>query len=451
MKRRHIPIFAVAVLASLLFHGALWETTHELPVRAANIVTATPAKSAYPSFTFTLNPDNAPLPAEALPVPQDSAPSDPKQPTVKVPPPPPPEVSRADVQKYPDEIGRQDGKGIGTHEAEGPKPVQGRVADNDQPNLNRTQPGAVRTPQPGESTQLPGEGGTGGQAGGPPAPQAVAALPPMPQAVQPIEHAEKGDFRPGPVNVKIPTHAEGIESDAAKINEQAKQRGPLAPEKPGVEVASAMKPGASFEPPKANNPQLRELPEQSAGVLIAPPPPPLGSAATSPPPAPPPLRAPPPTIVQEMSIATPAIPMPTPPTPKPDTATGDSGQPGTPAASADPAQQSDSESDAFSKIDGVIRQDGRLEVQFGRQVKTVRPRLPISAMIDAALGARSVTLKVSIGRDGNVTTVGVAKTSGSHEVDQASLLAMYDWWFEPAKDKKGQPVTDVVYFTLNFR
>jgi TonB family protein len=450
MNRRHVPIFAIALLVSLMFHGVLWETTHELPVRPAKIALEPSANRGGPSFTFTLNPGNAAVSNDPLDVPPEATPPAPNQPAVQVSP-PPPEPPKLDVQKYPDAIGRQDGKGIGTHDAEGPKPVQGRVADNDQPNLNRTPPGAVRTPQPGESRELPGQGGTGGQAGGPPAPQAVAAPPPMPPPVQPVEHAEKGELRPGPIDVKVPTHAQGVESDATKINEQVKQRGPLAPERPGAAVASALKPGQWYGPPRVDSPQLPELPQQDDGVLVAPPPPPVGSPAASPPPAPPPLRAPPPTISQDISPATPAAVVAVPPTQKPQTEQGDGGQPGTPAASADPAQQSDSESDAFSKIDGVIRQDGRLEVQFGRQVKTVRPRLPISAMIDAALGARSVTLKVSIGRDGNVTAVGVSKGSGSREVDQASLLAMYDWWFEPVKDKKGQPVPDMVYFTLNFR
>ena len=89
--------------------------------------------------------------------------------------------------------------------------------------------------------------------------------------------------------------------------------------------------------------------------------------------------------------------------------------------------------------------------QFGREVKTVRPRIPIVGMIDAISGARRVTLKVRIGPDGKVQTVHVFKSSGSNEIDQPCLIAMYDWWFEPLKDKRGVPVPDTILFTLNFR
>jgi TonB family protein len=90
-------------------------------------------------------------------------------------------------------------------------------------------------------------------------------------------------------------------------------------------------------------------------------------------------------------------------------------------------------------------------VQFGRQVKTVRPKIPVSGMVDASLGARSVTLKVNVGVEGNVTAASIVKSSGSNDLDQPTLVAMYDWWFEPLKDKKGRPVPDVVFFTITFR
>jgi TonB family protein len=72
-------------------------------------------------------------------------------------------------------------------------------------------------------------------------------------------------------------------------------------------------------------------------------------------------------------------------------------------------------------------------------------------MIDAALGARSVTLKVHISDQGNVTAASIVKTSGSNDLDQPTLVAIYDWWFEPLKDKNGRPVPDVIYFTITFR
>jgi protein TonB len=452
MKVRHVPIFAVAVLVSLVLHGVMWQTSRVVPVHPAAIEIKPPAKRGFSSFTVTLNPPG-PNPQGSL-APPDSSQSqkpDPADKTPALPPPPIKPLEKPDVEKYPDEIGRAEGKGIGSHEAEGAKPLQARVAESDQPWLSRDPRGPAWPVKPSPSLDNPGDGGTGGAAGGPPAPQVVAAPPPLPKEIKPIEHAEKGDFRPGPIDVKIPTHAEGIDSNAQKILEQAKAIGPLTPERPGV---ADVRPTAKPQEGVAKSDRLR-IPdlrlEEKGELALAPPPPPRAVLAMSPPPAPLVLRAPPPVIGAETPSVTPAAESVVAPQPNPNQATGSGGRPGTPSPAADPAQESDSEVDAFSKIEGMVRQDGRLEVQFGRQVKTVRPRLPISAMIDAALGARSVTLRVSIGKAGNVTAVSVAKSSGSNEVDQSSLIAMYDWWFEPAKDKKGRPVTDVIYFTLNFR
>ena len=52
---------------------------------------------------------------------------------------------------------------------------------------------------------------------------------------------------------------------------------------------------------------------------------------------------------------------------------------------------------------------------------------------------------------GKVTAVDVFKSSGSNEIDQPCLIAMYDWWFEPLRDKAGRPVPDTILFTINFR
>ncbi len=72
-------------------------------------------------------------------------------------------------------------------------------------------------------------------------------------------------------------------------------------------------------------------------------------------------------------------------------------------------------------------------------------------MIDAYSGARAVTLRVRIEPDGKVGSVNVFKSSGSNEIDQPCLVAMYEWWFEPLKDKRGVAVADTILFTLNFR
>ncbi|HEX8914512.1 MAG TPA: TonB family protein, partial [Humisphaera sp.] len=130
---------------------------------------------------------------------------------------------------------------------------------------------------------------------------------------------------------------------------------------------------------------------------------------------------------------------------------GDGGRPGVPVPPAGKAQESDSEVDAFNQIESVLRRDGSMEVRPGRKVKTRRPVLLIPGQIDAALGARSVTMKVRINPDGTVANVTVSKTSGSTEVDQPCLVSMYDWWFEPRLDTAGKPVPDTIFFTINFR
>jgi TonB family protein len=119
---------------------------------------------------------------------------------------------------------------------------------------------------------------------------------------------------------------------------------------------------------------------------------------------------------------------------------------------ADPAPQSDSESDAFSVLGSAQFRGGRVTVQSGRRVKTRRPKVGLSGMV--ALAQRTtaqVVLQVSVDASGNVTNVDVARSSGSNDIDQPCRVAMYDWWFEPRKDTAGRAVPDVFQFTISFR
>jgi TonB family protein len=67
------------------------------------------------------------------------------------------------------------------------------------------------------------------------------------------------------------------------------------------------------------------------------------------------------------------------------------------------------------------------------------------------MGKASVTLKVNIDAAGKVTKARVHKSSGSNEIDQPCVVAMYEWWFEPLRDKAGNAVPDAVLFTITFR
>jgi TonB family protein len=133
--------------------------------------------------------------------------------------------------------------------------------------------------------------------------------------------------------------------------------------------------------------------------------------------------------------------------------TGDGRSPGLPQRSADPLPQSESDSDPFSRISGSVTiRDGRLDVRLGRKVRTTRPQLLLAGQVDIiALSNPTVVLEVHIAAAGTVTDVRVAHSSGSNQVDEPTRLAVYNWWFEPAHNKSGQPIPDVIFFTIQYR
>lgn len=154
----------------------------------------------------------------------------------------------------------------------------------------------------------------------------------------------------------------------------------------------------------------------------------------------------------EIAAATPPQqPSPQPDDNQPDAVTDTPAIPATPPA-ADPAPQSDSESDPFSKIGSVEFRPGKVDVRFGRKVKTTRPHLTLAGQYDlAAQAAPRVMLKVKTDETGKVIDVAVIQSSGSNEIDAPCQRAVYDWWFEPPKDASGKPVPDVILFTIDFR
>ena len=66
-------------------------------------------------------------------------------------------------------------------------------------------------------------------------------------------------------------------------------------------------------------------------------------------------------------------------------------------------------------------------------------------------GFRSGVKTAIIDATGKVTQVAIQKSSGSNELDQPTLIALYDWWFEPLHDAKGIAVPDCVLFKICFR
>lgn len=131
---------------------------------------------------------------------------------------------------------------------------------------------------------------------------------------------------------------------------------------------------------------------------------------------------------------------------------GDARRPGQPIAPADPLPPSESDSDPFARIGTVVYQNGRLDVRLGRKVKTTRPQIGVAGAFDVlSLNFPKIVLEVHISPTGNVTDVQFAHKSGSIAIDEPTKTAVFDWWFEPAKDRSGKPIPDVVYFTIEFR
>ena len=127
-------------------------------------------------------------------------------------------------------------------------------------------------------------------------------------------------------------------------------------------------------------------------------------------------------------------------------------RPGASKPPADPAPMSESEVDPFSKTGGVEFRKGKMDVRFGRSFKSVRPRLSTAAQLDL-LSIRSprIVLKIAIDESGKVTKVDVLRSSGSKIVDQPVTVALYQWWFEPAKNADGKPIADELVLPITWR
>lgn len=88
-------------------------------------------------------------------------------------------------------------------------------------------------------------------------------------------------------------------------------------------------------------------------------------------------------------------------------------------------------------------------VRSGRKAKLTRPRLSLAGFWDGVgLGQAAVTMKLTIDPDGKVVRADVLRSSGSNEIDNPICLEAYNWWFEPNKNKAGEPVRTVIPFTV---
>lgn len=117
----------------------------------------------------------------------------------------------------------------------------------------------------------------------------------------------------------------------------------------------------------------------------------------------------------------------------------------------DVAPQSDSDSDAFTTTGSAEFRPGKVVARFGRAVKMVRPKLSLAGRNDLlSLMDPTVTLEVRADETGTVRDVRITHSSGSNEVDQPCKLAMYQWWFEPPRDRTGRARPAVMTWTIHF-
>ena len=462
MRVRHIN-FAIAIAVSLALHLLLWPASMRVKVGGWDFGRSEPKRPESRSRS-SLNGDSAPPPPvitpNAKPVPK------------------PPEIQSED------EMGEATGKGTGAQAAKGERPLRAPEADQDQALLSRDPPGAGRIGDPPtEYTGPRGEEGSGGQVGGiqTPANPAHSASADLPKTDSPNNQntsksgAEMSPRTPRqsivrgpepptpsltPPNVAPPPSEKSAigaaTADVAKTPEDAvHHQGPLvqvasanestlivAPElgtpaepKPAVSSAPPI-PGASVE--KAAIVKAPSLPLASAAVAT--PPPPAVDVAL-------PKTANPTERPAQPTVATTADPN--------LIKTGDAR--GIPAAIATPPtrpRRAIPNRIPFSKTavaDGIARWPPP-EVRKGRKIKTVRPHFLPSA--EAAFFANPdarLVMKIAIDATGKVTSADIIRSAGSVEIDQPCRVAVYDWWIEPAHDKAGHAVPDVIEFTFFFR
>ncbi|MGA2496243.1 MAG: TonB family protein [Tepidisphaeraceae bacterium] len=127
------------------------------------------------------------------------------------------------------------------------------------------------------------------------------------------------------------------------------------------------------------------------------------------------------------------------------------GRPGLPLVPADPAPETDSESDPFTSVGAVQLRPGKIDAQIGRKFKPIRPRLTLKGEMDVvSMGRAVVVLRVSIDPTGKVTDVKVRQSSGSNDIDLPVMVAVYKWWIEPPKDKRGHARADVMLLSIAY-
>jgi len=285
-------------------------------------------------------------------------------------------------------LGDQDGTGYAIDESPGDQPLQAREGLQDQPFLSRDPAGMGQVGDlPSEWTLAPGQGGSNAA--------------PLPAPSFATEGPELAVGIPLPSEAKPPFSARNLEPEAQEVDDD-----PSA----NQNVRTEPEPPDSSE--NASTPSLAQPQPQAAAAAVTPP-------------------------------AVPAVAAPQVPGERP-------GRPG-PPNSADPAPEGDSEIDPVSIIGSMDFRSGATSVRQGRKHKLIRPRLTLDARLDLLqLGSTVIVLKIRLDPAGNVTSSEVAKSSGSMSVDQIVKVTSYEWWFEPRKDDRGNPIPDLFLFSVRY-
>lgn len=97
------------------------------------------------------------------------------------------------------------------------------------------------------------------------------------------------------------------------------------------------------------------------------------------------------------------------------------------------------------------RAEARAKARADREVRPiarVEPDYPVAAARAQEEG--TVIVRVSVGADGAPTDVGIARRSGSRDLDRAALNAVRKWRFSPAV-KDGKQIASVVEVPVDFK
>jgi hypothetical protein len=105
------------------------------------------------------------------------------------------------------------------------------------------------------------------------------------------------------------------------------------------------------------------------------------------------------------------------------------------------AVSGDTESVAFAKANSLVIHDGKVEGRQGLKVSTKIPIFGDASRHDAEIMENfHLVLGAQVDADGNVSDVIILHSSGSPNIDLDYQNCIFNWTFEPPKDKAGHPM-----------